>query len=316
MTIAERKLQPDDGGNPAFVFVHSFIHVVEPTRSFTSDHTYVDDRHFSEAPETVSRKLDLVMPLASVTLLTTTTPLLDEHTDTGGGRLPGMPSEFFPTVAKTTFGFRILAADRLGNVAEYNGPLFVSQGTNDNPVLLTKAIKAYYDLGVADQVQHRLGGQRIGYAPDSWDGQPLDTTLSTQELRWDAAHGILQSGLDRPHFAPMLRKATVVVPSINALAGKNDAVEVRYPDHYGALGLQNNAAKVFLSVPAKTPLSFSQQADPPVTSCNPTWRSPACQVPPARSAAASPTPSAVPPTRGTSSAGWSPTRRSCSGSCR
>ena len=264
VTIAERKFQPSDPGNPAFVFVRSFINVIEPTRTYASTHAYVDDRAFADAPDPVSRRLDLVMPFASVTVLTKTTPLLDERTgNTGGGRLSGMPNEFFPTVAGSTFGFRILAADRIGNVAEYAAPLlFMTQGTNENPNLLNKAIKAYYDLATA-QVQHRLGGQRVGYAPDTWEGQPLDTTLATQQLRWDAASdGFLQGPpSDRPHFAPMLRRASVVVPSISALAGSSDPVDVRYPAHYGALGLQSNAARVFLAVDGKPGLSFSSQAD-------------------------------------------------------
>jgi hypothetical protein len=263
VTIAERKFQPSDPGNPAFVFVRSFVSVVEPTRTFTSEHTYVDDRGLPDAPSAVNRRLDLVMPFSSVTVLTKTTPLLDERTgSTGGGRLPGMPNEFFPTVAGTTFGFRVLAADRLGNVAEYPAPLlFLTQGTNDDPALLKKAIEAYYALDTT-QVQHRLGGQRVGYAPDVWEGQPLDTTLATQQLRWDAAaDGFLTGPSDRPHFAPMLRRASVVVPSISALAGKSDAVDVRYPSHYGALGMQGNAARVFLAVDGRPGLSFSSQAD-------------------------------------------------------
>ncbi len=262
-TITERKFNGAEPGNPAYLLKRQFIRTIDPTRTYTSNHTYVDNRKFVDAPDPVNRRLDLVMPLASVSILTRATPLLDERGPGKGGELPGLPDDFFPTVDGTPFGFRILAPDRLGNVVEYAGPLlFLSKPTNADPVKLAKAIKAYYDLTDVGQVWHQLGGQRLGYAPDTWEGQPLDTTLATQRLRWDAAaDDVLKGPDDQPRFAPMLRRANVVVPSINALAGKSEALTVHYPDHYGAVGLTGNEAKVFLAVEGNPGLSFSQQAD-------------------------------------------------------
>lgn len=260
VTITERKLRAGEPGTPAYLLKRQFIVVREPTRSFTSQHDYLDDRGFADAPTPVTRRLDLVMPFASVTLLDATTPLLDARTAAGGGGLlPGFTDTFFPTVEGRPFGFRILAVDRLGHVVDYPGPLlFVSDG--DHAARLPQVVKAYYDTTDPDRVQHRLAGQQVSYAPDTWQGQPLDTTLATSTMRWDlATDEVLGAATHGSRSAPMLRRAQVVVPSLSALAGRQEPITVRYPDHYASQGLVGNAAQVFLAVEGKPALSFSGQ---------------------------------------------------------
>ena len=265
--IAERKFTSDDPskpaqpGNPAYVVVREFITVLERTRTYPSQHVYQDGRGYAgPVPNPQPKRLDLVMPFASVSILTENTALLDPHTQDPP---QVMDEAFFPLVGGNPFLFKILATDREGNVVEYAGPMmFVALGLNS--AAHTDAVVQKYWNSPDALRRHALGGQKIAFAPSTWDGTALATTKVTQALYWDAAH---DSSFDAqlpgpPRFAPMLRQAQIVDPAMSALAGKGDTIAVKYPSHYTAKGLQDNAAHVFLALDgAPATMSFSSQAN-------------------------------------------------------
>ena len=265
-TIAERKFTSDDPskpaepGNPAYVVRRQFITVVERTRSYPSTHTYLDGRLYAgPVPNPQPKRLDLVMPFSSVSILTTTTALIDPHDDPAN---PALEDAFFPMVGGNAFPFKVLATDREGNVVEYAGPMMFVASPLNAPPLVDAVIQKYWNSPDALR-RHNLGGQKIAFAPSTWDGTALATTKSTKALYWDDAHDGTFDGLppEVAKYAPMLRQAVIVDPAMSALAGKGDSIAVKYPSHYTAKGLQDNAAHVFLALDgAPATMSFSNQS--------------------------------------------------------
>lgn len=248
--VTERKFTPSQPGNPAFLFQRFFLIVREQTRNY------------HDPGVVAGRRLDYTMPLASVSILTRVTPILDDPAPNlvaSGGWV------FFPAVDGSPFLFKILAADREGGVVEYSAPLmFVERDHNLNGAPLQTVIQAYANASDSRR-RHPLGGQRVAYAPvTAPDGRALDTILNTQNLYWDGVEltppnwNITQ---DDPRFAPVLRSADVVVPSMSALVGANTPISVSYPAHYAAQGLAANAANVFLAVAGAPKLDFAGKGD-------------------------------------------------------
>lgn len=266
-TIAERKFTSDDPtvpaqpGNPAYVVRRQFITVVERTRSYPSTHVYLDGRLYAgPVPNPQPKRLDLVMPFSSVSILTTTTALIDPHDDPAN---PALEDAFFPMVGGNAFPFKILATDREGNVVEYAGPMMFVASPLNAPPLIDAVIEKYWNSPDGLR-RHNLGGQKIAFAPSTWDGTALATTKATKALYWDDAHDGTFDGLppEVAKYAPMLRQAVIVDPAMSALAGKGDSITVKYPSHYTAKGLQDNAAHVFLALDgAPATMSFSSQAN-------------------------------------------------------
>lgn len=264
-TVTERKLtsedpsRPPQPGNPAYTVTRQFVTVVERTRTYTDGRTYADKRAYT-GTGTRPRNLVNVMPFASVSVLTENTPLVDPHAVAGDP----LTDAFFPRVGGTPFAFRMLAADREGHVAEFSGPLMFVASPLNTPATVDAVVEKYWN-SPEDLRRHPLAGQQLAYAPSSFRGVPLSTTLATRALYWDAAHLPAFDALPpgNPRFAPMLREAKVVVPALNALAGKADAVTVTYPDAYARDGLVGNAAHVFLAVAndAASKLDFGSQSN-------------------------------------------------------
>ena len=197
-TIAERKFVSDDPasapqpGNPAYVVRRQFITVLERTRTYSSNHVYQDNRAYAgPVPNPQPKRLDLVMPFSSVSILTVNTALLDPHDDPAN---PTLQNAFFPKVGGTAFPFKILAADREGNVLEYSGPMMFVELPLNSAAHMDAVVKKYWDSPDALR-RHTLGGQKVAYAPSTWDGTALSTTKTTDALYWDAAHDESFDGL-------------------------------------------------------------------------------------------------------------------------
>ena len=186
-----------------------FIIVQQPMRTFKDGRTGA----------TTKQRLDLAMPLKTITFVTRVTPDLDVPQPIATA--PHGAFVFFPEVDGSPFLFKLVGVDIEGNVVEYGGPLlFVERPWNEQGEAdkLGEVRDAY--LAAADQfLRHDLRGQRIAFA-ESWAVD--DTTLSTQALYWDAVTPTFLNGpQDDPRFAPVLRTARVVVPAMSALAGNS-----------------------------------------------------------------------------------------------
>ena len=256
--VTERKFTPSQPGNPAFLYQRFFLVVRERTRTYTSTATLPDSRDYG--PVQGPKKLDLTMPLSSVSILTRVTPNLDQATNltSAGGFV------FFPQVDGAPFLFKILATDRGGNVVEYSAPLmFVERDHNvfDAAQGVDPVIRAYWDAAASLRRQP-LGGRRVLFAPPvSPGGKALDTELNTQNLYFDALPLSAQVPQDDPRFTPILRSAEVVVPSMSTLAGANAPISVNYPARYAETGYAQNAASIFLQVAGTPKLDFAAQGD-------------------------------------------------------
>lgn len=268
--VTERTFTPEQPGNPAFLYKRAFIAVIERTRTFASTHTYQDARAYG--PGAHPKRLDLSMPFASVSVLTRVTPDLEK----GGDLLPDGSLDFsgaltdnrvfFPHVGPKAFDFALLATDREGNTVEWAGPLlFVSQVANTlaGTANLATVIESYWKSPDAVRRQHTRGA-RVAYAPSvAPDGTPLDTTVETASMVFDAA--VDATTANRPvyeaRFAPLLREASVVVPSVAVIGKQSSPTTVTVPKHYAAQGLAGNAAHVFLAMASPPALDFTGQAD-------------------------------------------------------
>jgi hypothetical protein len=254
--VTERKFHPGKPGNPAALRQRFFLVVRKQTLTYTSTATLPDVRPYG--PVQGDKRLDLVMPFASVSVLTRVTPSLDPISSL----LPG-GMVFTPAVDNAPFLFRILATDRGGRVQEYCAPLMFVE--RDHNVVsngsVGQVIQAYWNQSASLRRQH-LGGQKLRYAPPvSPAGASLATDLDTTNLYFDALPLTDAVSQDDPRFYPILRDAEVVVPAMSTLAGANAPVTVRYPAQFAANGFAANAAAIFVSVANTPKLDFASQAD-------------------------------------------------------
>ncbi|MDQ7993430.1 MAG: hypothetical protein REI45_12235, partial [Propionicimonas sp.] len=256
--VTERKFTGSLPGNPAVLYQRFFLIVRDQARSYSETRSISDQRDY--VPFKGAKKLDLVMPLQTVSILTRVTPVLDSPQNlfgTGG-------FVFFPSVDGSPYLFRVLAVDRLGNTVEYSAPLmFVERDHNLFAAgELPAVVRAYWDAA-AGLRRHSLGGQRVGFAPNTAGDRGLDTELNTQALFWDALV-VPQSWnvpQDDARFFPVLREADAVVPAMNSLTGSADPIRVSYPAHFAAKGLADNAANIFLAVNGAPRLDFTGKGD-------------------------------------------------------
>jgi hypothetical protein len=254
--VTERKFHPGQPGNPAALRQRFFLVVRKQTLTYPSTATVQDNRAY--VPVKGAKRLDLVMPFASVSVLTRITPSLDPISNLLSG---GMV--FTPAVDGAPFLFRILATDRGGRVQEYSAPLMFVE--RDHNVVgngsVAEVIQAYWNQSASLRRQ-ALGGQKLRFAPAvSPDGTGLDTDMDTSNLYFDALPLTDSVPQDDPRFHPILRDAEVVVPAMSTLAGANTPVTVAYPAQFAANGFAANAAAIFLAVANTPKLDFSSQGD-------------------------------------------------------
>lgn len=245
--LTERKIKQGEGGKAAYLFQRMFLIVREPEKRFRSDSRALPD----------GRRLDLVMPLGTVRILTRTTPLLDPPASlaASGGLL------FQPHVSGARFEFKMVAADLEGNLLEFSAPLVFMERDHNDPTgtILDDALAAYNTSAQVDR-SFDLRGQRVAYAESE---KIDDTSLSTKSLTFHAATApfLASRPQDEPRFEPVLHEAEAVVPAMSALAGASEPTRLGYPTQYAAAGFANNAAQVFLKALDTPPLDFSNQGD-------------------------------------------------------
>ncbi|KGN37588.1 hypothetical protein [Knoellia subterranea] len=209
-------------------------------------------------------RLDLAMPLASLSVLTRSTPDLDPPKDPTAP-LTNANFCFIPTIDDVPFAFHVLATDREDNIVEYAGPLlFVERGLNVSAASLKNVRDFYAGLSLGER-RHPLGGQRVAFAASKApDGLALDTTLATDGLEFDAAIQLDGRTQDDPRFVPVLGQADVVVPAMNALAGAATPAPMQLPQRYLEKEWTGNVTHVFLeatSAAAAAKLTFTGKGD-------------------------------------------------------
>jgi hypothetical protein len=253
--VTERKLKPGQGGTAAYLFQRMFLIVREPEKRFRDD-----TRAFPDG-----RRLDLVMPLATVRILTSVTPPLDPPKNLlgYGGFL------FQPEVAESRFDFKMLAVDLEGNVVEFAAPLVFMERDHNDPnspapgppprTALEDALATFNASGEVDR-EFDIRGQRVAYAESQ---KADDTALATHSLTFHVATApFLESRpQDEPRFAPVLHEARAVIPAMSALAGAATPTRLGFPQQYAAGGFAGNAAQVFLKALDSPPFSFAGQGD-------------------------------------------------------
>jgi hypothetical protein len=257
--VTERKFADGPGGTTAYLFQRMFIIVREPERQFRTDTRTLPGR----------RRIDLVMPLGTVRILTRVTPPLDPPQTllpkAAGGFL------FEPRVLNAPFLFKIVAVDLESNVLEFSAPLVfmerdhndtaVAPPPNDDKSILEVALNTYNTHNLVHR-EFNLRGQRVAYADSE---QPDDTILATRSLTFDVDTapflGPPAVAQDEPRFVPVLQEAKAVVPAMSALAGAATPTRLGYPTHFAAQGFAGNAAQVFLEALDAPPMSFAGQGD-------------------------------------------------------
>lgn len=241
--VTERKLKPGLGGVAAYLFQRMFLVVREPEKTYRTDSRPLPD----------GRRLDMVMPLATVRILTSVTPPLDPPTNlVGFGGLV-----FQPSVAGSRFEFKVLAVDLEGNVVEFAAPLVFME--RDHNVAGDPSLDTYNTAGAVDR-EFDLRGQRVAYAESHLAD---DTALATRSLTFQVATAPFLAGRpqDDPRFEPVLHEARAVVPAMSALAGAATPARLAYPRQFAERGFAGNAAEVFLAALDSPPFGFAGQGD-------------------------------------------------------
>ncbi len=193
----------------------------------------------------------LEMPLKSVRIDTKTTPDIDPP-----AFIPGCAASFWVDVGPGHYGFKLTATDLAGKQVDFLAPLiFVSLsetvvGDNNDK---TKGVRGAYLL---DDTQRRcvVKGRNIAYA----DPNAGDTTFKTTALYFDTQ--ITNSSpppWDAAPFAPTLDLASVTVPAIAELLGRQVAVLIGYYPAYLQNGLDPNAGVFAEIVQAPPGVGFS-----------------------------------------------------------
>jgi len=245
--VTERKIKPGLGGDAAYLFQRMFLIVREPEKKFRGDSRALPD----------GRRLDLVMPLGTVRIVTSVTPPLDPPTNlVGYGGLV-----FQPSVAGSRFDFKMVAVDLEGNVVEFAAPLVFMERDHNDPTgtILDDALAAYNIDSTVDR-EFDLRGQRVAYAESK---AADDTALSTHSMTFHVATApFLESRpQDAPRFEPVLEEYKAVVPAMSALAGVATPARLAYPNQFAERGFAGNAAEVFAKALDTPAFGFAGQGD-------------------------------------------------------
>lgn len=249
--VTERKFAAGPGGTTAYLFQRMFIIVREQEKQFRTDTRTLPD----------GRRIDLVMPLGTVRILTRVTPPLDAPENlepkVASGHL------FQPGVLNAPFLFKIVAVDLESNVLEFSAPLVFMERDHNDPAnqQLSTALILYNTHHLVDR-EFDLRGQRVAYAESE---QPDDTILATHSMTFQVAmapfFGPPAVPQDQPRFVPVLQEAKAVVPAMSALAGAATPTRVAYPAQFAGQGFAGNAAQVFLKTLDTAPMNFAGQGD-------------------------------------------------------
>ncbi len=154
---------------------------------------------------------------------------------------------FLPSVGSAPFRFEIAAIDRDGRRVSFALPLlFVSEIVNKNKSGLVNGV---YNAEAISHRQAELGGASLRF-----NAKPGESRLATSSMRFRAGDIINHSPI-KANFFPEMDVAEVRVPSLQKLLGRDDAIEMKYPDV--VRDDQPNSGQIFLAVAKDAyPLDF------------------------------------------------------------
>ena len=271
--VTERQFHKDLPGNPAYLRQRMFLVVNEPLRTYrNSGLKYEGDG------ERKDEQYDLLMPFTAVRITTRVSPLLDRPEDDDiANKAQGC---FWPRVGGEPFKFHLVATDTTGAEVEMEMPLiFVGKEETDRD----HGVSIIPDSGSENTTNKYetdpwsssnsvlratvpLLGQKVALAESA---KPDDTSFAVQSLTFgvEVPGEITYNGLDwrEPRFFPVVRKAQIAVPSLQAIARTSQPASVVYAGKYLVDGFGgSNAGQVFLAAdPASSKLNvaFSSQGD-------------------------------------------------------
>jgi hypothetical protein len=270
--ITERQFHGDIASNPAYLRQRMFLIVREPLKTFRN----TSRRYDGPDTDRTDEQYDLMMPFEAVRTLTRVSPLLDPpETD----EIDGLKQScFWPYVGGQPFKFHVVATDTDGNPCDMVMPLiFVGKEVTDvdrPQSILPTAVVTAYETAVWPPLSKNLratvplNGQKVAFAESNG---PNDTSFAVETLTFGAEvpaeAKFNQLGWRKQRFFPVVRKAQIVVPSLQRIARTSAPASVVYQGLYLREGFSaNNGGEVFLaadpdkSVP-KLGVKFSSQGD-------------------------------------------------------
>lgn len=243
--VTERKFFVESGKNVAYLLQRMFIVVREPIKQFRVS-GQVDDQQNS---------VDRQMPFSQVRSTTITTPDLDIPQ----GILAGQPHEnaFVPRVAGSDFLFHLASADVTGQTVEFTAPMAFVTANNDlafNAVAMD-SVRAYMlgdvSKGLPPRTTYQTSGQNVAFAESAASG---DTTLHAMDVTFSTFKpktSVLElKRFDQPAFYPVLARASVKIPVLEALLRTGQVPQVKVSGFYLKYGFGDprNVGEIYLEM--------------------------------------------------------------------
>ncbi len=251
--VTERRFHSEQHGNPAYLRKRTFIVVQEPEKFYETGDLRVD-----------GKLVDLQNPFKRIRITTLVTPNLDPIVT-----VPGLQQEsaFWPRVGNRDFLFHIVAEDLEGQRCEFMAPLiWVGNDIKDEAKLMEMVAKHYAeskDEKGALRAQRDLNGQRVAFAESN---KPGDTSFEVETITFGAvvpAQNVKLPPNHEPRFYPVVVQASVQIPAVKQLLGKDVPATVKFHETYlkSGFGGKENKGEVFLDVLNKPELDFAGSGD-------------------------------------------------------
>ena len=237
--VTERKFFFQGEGEPpgivAYLFQRFFILVRQPSKSYTNRD----------------------LPFRTVNIETAVTPDLNDpnHSDIGGHGQEAFWPQISVNQQPVDFQFQLNGLDWEGRRVAFTAPLiFVNQNIDNSDI--TTVLTHYSNLPAGSPLRQRpFGGQSVAYAPSKKSG---DTALETTALTFGAKN---QSGT-LPHFLPTMHQASVDIPAVKQLLGKNAPATIQWESSYAnGSGSQSigNKGEIFARLVSNQALNFATE---------------------------------------------------------
>ena len=242
--VTERKFDPNNAGNTAYLRQRSFVVVKQPLRYYS-----FGDRDFTRT-----------FPFSSVRITTLVTPNLDPLGD--GELSPGSNSLFWPRVNGQPFLFHLAGEGLDGNPIQFTLPLLFADINQSDA-----AIRDKYEPADSNMRTSKFESQSLVLAPCT---KPGDTTVEAQSMTFglsdlgpqdgEVRTGLRQAGWELGSY-PSLQSTSASIPTLKHLGRNNDPTNISYDQTYVTEGFgEKNKGETFAAV-APTGLNFSGQGN-------------------------------------------------------
>jgi hypothetical protein len=251
VTETQRRIEtvPLTTRSAAYLRQKEYIVVVERER------TYPDP----EGAGAVSRiKRNRNLPLRSVTVLTGTTPTLDDPLTNTAYQVPSLGVDaFWPRFSNGYFSFHMAGEDWEGQRIEFTAPLiWVSNIPVTQPAKMA-LVKLEYDK-LADRRTADMRGQQIAYAPRVPVAHDTagDTVLETASLTFTGVPADTGETM-MPPFMPQMDTAAIKVGSLTQMTGSAAPRSIRMDPKWLEKGFgAGNEGMVFAAFDGMPNISF------------------------------------------------------------